>query len=102
MTKKIGIYGTGAFATAVANKIALKYNILLYAYRPEIAFEANPKRMLKNQILENTITVVSNIEDFLQNCDIIFVIVPSMHLESAGKTLKNQIEDILSGFYNKL
>ncbi len=73
----VGVIGSGSFGTAVANILAQKTKVLLYARKIEVVEEMSKTRMSGNQRLLDNVIPVHDLERIARKCEIIFPIVPS-------------------------
>jgi glycerol-3-phosphate dehydrogenase (NAD(P)+) len=75
--KPVGVVGAGSFGTAVANILANKTPVLLYARKEEVAQEIARTRMSQGQPVHDNIQPTHDIELLGRSCDVIFPVVPS-------------------------
>ncbi len=73
----VGVLGAGSFGTAVANILAEKSNVILYARNPDKVANINSTRISSKQKLKDNITVVYDLEFVANSCNVIFPIVSS-------------------------
>ncbi len=76
-SETVGVIGAGSFGTAVANILAQKTTVLLYARKPEVADEIARTRMSSDQLLHDNVQPTYDLERIAGECEIIFPIVPS-------------------------
>ncbi len=74
---KVGVIGAGSFGTAIANILAQKTKVLLYARKPEMVDTIARTRMSSGQRLHDNIQPIHDLEQMAGECEIIFPIVPS-------------------------
>lgn len=86
-SKPVGVVGAGSFGTAIANILAEKNNVILYAHRKEKADEISKSRKSAGQSLNEKIEITHDIEKVGRSCDVIFPIVPSANFRSMMKEL---------------
>ncbi|MEO9476541.1 MAG: NAD(P)H-dependent glycerol-3-phosphate dehydrogenase [Cyclobacteriaceae bacterium] len=86
-SKPVGVVGAGSFGTAIANILAEKNDVILYAHRKEKADEISKSRKSAGQSLSENIEVSHDIEKVGRTCDVIFPIVPSANFRSMMKEL---------------
>jgi glycerol-3-phosphate dehydrogenase (NAD(P)+) len=77
LTKPIGILGVGSFGTVLANIIAKKYNVLVYARKESSLEEINLKKTHRGITIHPNVTATNDIHQIAKQCDIIFPVVPS-------------------------
>ena len=75
--KAIGVIGAGSFGLAVANMLAEKNEVILYARRPESVQHIQQHDSYKGKPLHNRIRATNNMEELAGECSVIFPIVPS-------------------------
>ncbi|WP_339794235.1 NAD(P)H-dependent glycerol-3-phosphate dehydrogenase [uncultured Imperialibacter sp.] len=76
----VGVLGAGSFGTVIANMLAEKTDVILYARTPERAKNINDKRESSGQPLHERITVTNDLELVAKSCNVIFPVVPSANL----------------------
>jgi len=81
-SKPAGVIGAGSFGTAIANILAEKNDVILYAHRKEKAEEIAKSRKSSGQAVSDRIEVTNDIEKVGRSCDVIFPIVPSANFRS--------------------
>lgn len=75
--KKIGIVGVGSFGTAIANMLAEKNEVMVYARKEEVIQEINSEHTAGGRSLNSSIRGTFSPEELCQACDILFFMVPS-------------------------
>lgn len=85
--KPVGVLGAGSFGTAVANILARKTPVLLYARSPEGIKDSKEGRISSKQILHDNITVTHNLEEVPEKCNTLFPVVPSASFRSLMRDL---------------
>ncbi|OOG69608.1 NAD(P)H-dependent glycerol-3-phosphate dehydrogenase [Algoriphagus sp. A40] len=75
--KKIGVVGVGSFGTAIANMLAEKSDVMVYARKEEVVAEINSVHMVAGRELNPGIQATSDPEKLCKICDILFFMVPS-------------------------
>ena len=75
--QQVGVIGAGSFGTAVANILARKSDVLLYARTAEKAEQLKAERKSAGQQLAENIIVTNDLEQVANNCNTIFPIIPS-------------------------
>jgi len=77
LNKKIGVIGAGSFGSAVANKLAQKSDVLLYARNPNTIKSIESSRVSSGHSLAQNITITNDLEEIAGKCNTIFPVVPS-------------------------
>ena len=77
INKPIGILGVGSFGTVLANIIAEKYNVLVYARKSSSLQDINQLKSHRGIQIHPNVTATDDISDIAKQCDIIFPVVPS-------------------------
>lgn len=75
--KKIGVVGVGSFGTAVANMLAGKNEVMVYARKEEIVGEINSDHTASGRELHPDIRATFDPEELCKSCNILFFMVPS-------------------------
>ncbi len=75
--KPVGVVGAGSFGTAVANILAAKTPVLLYARKEEASRKISETRISQGQPIHTNVQPTHDIELLGKSCDVIFPIVPS-------------------------
>lgn len=75
--KLIGVVGVGSFGTAVANMLAEKNEVLVYARKQEVIDEINTYHTAYGRELAPSIRATFSPEELCQSCEILFFMVPS-------------------------
>lgn len=75
--KKIGIVGVGSFGAAVANMLAVKNEVMVYARKEEIVEEINSDHTASGRELHPDIKATFDPEELCKACNILFFMVPS-------------------------
>ncbi len=73
----VGVVGAGSFGTVIANVLAEKQEVILYARTPERAKNISEQRMSSGQKLHSRITVTNDLELVGKSCNVIFPMIPS-------------------------
>lgn len=95
MTLKVGVIGAGSLGTALSQTISENVNqIVLHARKQELCDDINNTRYntyyYPNYKLNDNIRATTSLED-LNDCDIIFLAIPSSAFRETLKNLKNII-----------
>jgi len=77
LNKKIGVIGAGSFGSAVANILARKSKVLLYARNPITVKSIESTRVSGGHQLSKNIYITNDLEEVATNCNIIFPVIPS-------------------------
>lgn len=85
--KAIGIIGAGSFGLAMANMLAEKNDVLLYARRLESVEHIRQHDSYKGKPLHSRIQATNNIEELAGRCNVIFPIVPAANFRGMMKEL---------------
>ena len=75
--KQIGVVGVGSFGAAVANMLAEKNEVLVYARKQEVIDEINTDHTAYGRELVPSIRATFSPEELCQSCEILFFMVPS-------------------------
>lgn len=75
--KKIGVVGVGSFGTAIANMLAEKSEVMVYARKEEVVAEINESHRVGNREIHPTIRATNDPAELCEACDILFFIIPS-------------------------
>lgn len=84
--KTIGVIGIGSFGTAIANMLAEKNPVKVYARKEEVVEEINSAHTAQGKELNSKIVATSNPEEICQQCDILFFMVPSSGFQDVVRT----------------
>ncbi len=85
--KPVGVIGAGNFGTAIANILAQKRKVILYARDEKVVQQITQTRIHRGQEIHANILPTSDMESMASQCDVIFPIVPSARFRSMMKTL---------------
>ena len=80
--KPVGVIGAGNFGSAVANLLASRRKVLLYARNETVVHHISNQREHRGHKMRENVLPVSDIEQVAESCDVIFPIVPSAHFRS--------------------
>lgn len=75
--KTVGVVGVGSFGAAIANMLASKNPVMVYARKPEVVEEINSMHTAQGKALNGNITASLDPEELCKTCDILFFMVPS-------------------------
>ncbi|AHM59986.1 glycerol 3-phosphate dehydrogenase (nad(p)+) [Flammeovirgaceae bacterium 311] len=85
--KVIGVIGAGSFGLAMANMLAEKNEVLLYARRLESVEHILQHDSYKGKPLHNRIRATNDLKELAGRCNVIFPIVPSANFRSMMQDL---------------
>lgn len=85
--KPVGIIGAGSFGLAMANMLARKNEVLLYARRPEAVDYIRSHESYKGKPLNDSIIATNNMQELAERCNVIFPIVPAGNFRQMMKQL---------------
>ena len=88
---KVGVIGAGSFGSAVANILARKSKVLLYARNPETVGSIEESRISAGQKLSDQIQLTNNLQEVASQCNVIFPVVPSANFREMMVTLAPQL-----------
>jgi len=80
--KPIGILGIGSFGTVLANIIAEKYPVIMYARKQTTVDNINIQKSHRGIVIHDNISATTDIQVIANQCDIIFPVVPSYAFRS--------------------
>ncbi len=83
----IGVVGAGRFGTAIANLLAKKHNVLLYARRKSVVTTMQIQKKSAKQILHPNITPTNQLSVIAKKCETIFIMVSATGLPSCIQAL---------------
>ncbi|MBS9523940.1 NAD(P)H-dependent glycerol-3-phosphate dehydrogenase [Litoribacter ruber] len=75
--KPVGVIGIGSFGTAIANMLAEKSQVIVYARKADVVEEINARHTAGGRDLHPRIEATSDIEYICQKCEILFPVVSS-------------------------
>jgi glycerol-3-phosphate dehydrogenase (NAD(P)+) len=76
-SKKIGVVGVGSFGTAIANMLAEKNEVMVYARKEEVVAEINSDHRISGREINPTIIATFDPEELCKTCNILFFMIPS-------------------------
>jgi glycerol-3-phosphate dehydrogenase (NAD(P)+) len=83
----VGVIGSGNFGTTVANLLARHRNVFLYVRDENQLTVINETREIRGHKLSKNISLLNDLGELAQRCDVIFPIVPSSHFRAMMKKL---------------
>lgn len=75
--KKIGVVGVGSFGTSIANMLAEKNEVMVYARKEEVVAEINTAHSTSGRDINPEIRATFDPEELCKSCNILFFMVPS-------------------------
>ncbi|UII21083.1 NAD(P)H-dependent glycerol-3-phosphate dehydrogenase [Fulvivirga ligni] len=93
--KPIGVIGAGSFGSAIANILAEKNEVLLYARDSATVKKIAEEKENRGHKLHTNITATGDLSYLASSCDIIFPIVPS----SAFRSMMQQLSPYLHPYH---
>lgn len=85
--KAIGVIGAGSFGLAMANMLAQKNDVLIYARRLESVEHMQQHDNYKGKPLHTRIRATNRLDELANSCNVIFPIVPSSSFRSMMRDL---------------
>ncbi|MEO1054171.1 MAG: NAD(P)H-dependent glycerol-3-phosphate dehydrogenase [Bacteroidota bacterium] len=85
--KSVGVIGAGSFGTAIANILAERSDVMLYARKPEVIEQIKQTGKNKGYDMRPNVSLTNDLALLAKSCDIIFPIVPSSGFRSLMKAL---------------
>jgi glycerol-3-phosphate dehydrogenase (NAD(P)+) len=85
MDKKVGIIGMGSFGAAIAGLISGNSDVLMYGRSIEKVERFNSEHILKGYTMNPNIVATSDLERVAEQCDVIFIVIPSANLRPLMK-----------------
>lgn len=76
-SKKVGVVGVGSFGTAIANMLAEKNEVVVFARKEEVVEEINTAHTVSGRELNPAIRATFNPSELCRHCDILFFMIPS-------------------------
>lgn len=76
-TIPVGVIGVGSFGTAVANMLAEKSEVMVYARKQEVVDEINAQHTASGRSLDPSIRATFSPEELCRSCAVLFFMVPS-------------------------
>ena len=74
---KIGVVGVGSFGTAIANMLAEKSEVMVFARKEEVVAEINSAHSVSGRPLNPSIRGTFDPKILCETCDILFFMIPS-------------------------
>lgn len=89
--KPVGVIGAGNFGSAVANLLAPRRKVLLYARDKEVIRNIKESGEHRGHKMHPNVLPLDNLEYVAASCDVIFPIVPSAHFRSMMRQLSEYL-----------
>ncbi len=89
--KPVGVIGAGNFGSAVANLLATRRKVLLYARDESVIEHINEQREHRGHIMHENVHPINDLGYLARECDVIFPIVPSEHFRRMMKHLSEYL-----------
>ena len=84
--KPIGVIGVGSFGSVIANMLAERNRVLVYARKEEMVDEINNHHTVNGKPMAPAIRATSDPQLICESCDVLFPIVPSSSFREVMKT----------------
>ncbi|MDF2156916.1 NAD(P)H-dependent glycerol-3-phosphate dehydrogenase [Algoriphagus sp. CAU 1675] len=84
--KKIGVVGVGSFGTVIANMLAEKSKVMVYARKEEVVEEINRSHHSQGRNFNESIVATHDPEEICASCDVLFFMVPSSGFQEVVRT----------------
>lgn len=84
--KYIGVVGVGSFGAAIANILAAKNPVMVYARKQEVVDEINTSHSAQGKLLSQNIIASNDPEHLCQSCDVLFFMIPSSGFQEVVRT----------------
>ncbi|MCC5919303.1 MAG: NAD(P)-dependent glycerol-3-phosphate dehydrogenase [Cyclobacteriaceae bacterium] len=75
--KAYGVVGAGSFGTAVANIIAQRHPVIMYARKPEVVESIQRERLSYGNRVHENVEPTGDLAYLIERCDVIFPVIPS-------------------------
>lgn len=89
--KPVGVIGAGNFGSAVANLLAPRRNVLLYARDENVIAHIRDTGENRGHKMHPNVVPVNDLDLLAGRCDVIFPIVPSAHFRSMMQRLSEYL-----------
>ena len=89
--KPVGVIGAGNFGTAVANLLAPKRKVLLFARDENVISEIKERGVHRGHQMHPNVFPINDLKQLAASCDVIFPIVPSAHFRSMMQHLSEYL-----------
>ncbi len=89
--KPVGVIGAGNFGSAVANLLAMRRKVLLYARDERVIEHINEQREHRGHRMHENVHPINDLKRLADECDVIFPIVPSAHFRPMMRHLSEYL-----------
>ncbi|SDC58329.1 glycerol-3-phosphate dehydrogenase (NAD(P)+) [Algoriphagus faecimaris] len=83
--KTIGVVGIGSFGAAIANMLAEKNKVMVYARKAEVVEEINSAHQAQGRPLNPAIRATQDPEEVCEACEVLFFMVPSSGFQDVAR-----------------
>ncbi len=84
--KYIGVIGVGSFGAAIANILAVKNPVMVYARKQEVVDEINTSHSAQGKELRENVIASNDPEQLCKSCDVLFFMIPSSGFQDVVRT----------------
>ncbi|MEB2775726.1 NAD(P)H-dependent glycerol-3-phosphate dehydrogenase [Algoriphagus sp. D3-2-R+10] len=84
--KYIGVIGVGSFGAVIANILAAKNPVMVYARKQEVVDEINATHTAQGKVLSDNVIASNDPEQLCKSCDVLFFMVPSVGFQNVVRT----------------
>ncbi|WP_057939523.1 NAD(P)H-dependent glycerol-3-phosphate dehydrogenase [Algoriphagus resistens] len=84
--KYIGVIGVGSFGAAIANILAAKNPVMVYARKQEVVEEINTNHTAQGKVLSENVIASNDPEQLAKSCDVLFFMVSSSGFQDVVRT----------------
>jgi len=81
----IGVVGVGSFGTVIANMLAEKNQVLVYARNAEVVAEINENHTAQGKSMHESIVATQDPQQLCESCQTIFFMVPSSAFQDVAR-----------------
>jgi glycerol-3-phosphate dehydrogenase (NAD(P)+) len=85
--KGIGVIGAGSFGMAIANLLAEKNKVLLFARSPEKLAQLEANKANQSQYIHDNISFTGDLQKMGHECSLLFPVVPSVQFREMMTTI---------------
>lgn len=82
----IGVVGVGSFGAVIANILAAKNPVMVYARKQEVVDEINSSHTAQGKALNENIVASNDPEHLCKSCDVLFFMIPSSGFQNVVRT----------------
>jgi len=84
--KYIGVVGVGSFGAAIANILAAKNPVMVYARKQEVVDEINASHTAQGKALSENVIASNDPKQLCESCDVLFFMIPSAGFQEVVRT----------------